>query len=82
MLNINLLQLQAFVLSVELGSFSAAARKLRKMHSAISMTVSNLELDLNQKLFDRSTRNPSLTAAGETLYREAKLILGRCQHFE
>ncbi|WP_394149054.1 LysR family transcriptional regulator [Vibrio maritimus] len=82
MLNINLLQLQAFVLSAELGSFSAAARKLRKTHSAISMTVSNLELDLNQELFDRSTRNPSLTAAGETLYREAKLILGRCQHFE
>ncbi|GLP96412.1 LysR family transcriptional regulator [Paraferrimonas sedimenticola] len=82
MLTINLLQLQAFVLAAEQGSFSAAGRKLKKTHSAISMTISNLELDLNQELFDRSTRNPKLTAAGEVLYKEAKLILSRCQHFE
>jgi DNA-binding transcriptional LysR family regulator len=82
MLTVNLLQLQAFVLSAETGSFSAAARKMKKTHSAISMTVSNLELDVNQELFDRSTRNPTLTPAGEVLLKEAKLILAQCEHFE
>ncbi|MGR5285242.1 LysR family transcriptional regulator [Vibrio maritimus] len=82
MLTVNLLQLQAFVLAAETGSFSAAARKMKKTHSAISMTVSNLELDLNQELFDRSTRNPTLTPAGEVLLKEAKLILAQCEHFE
>ncbi len=82
MLTVNLLQLQAFVLAAETGSFSAAARKMKKTHSAISMTVSNLELDVNQELFDRSTRNPTLTPAGEVLLKEAKLILAQCEHFE
>ncbi|MBY6195986.1 LysR family transcriptional regulator [Vibrio hangzhouensis] len=82
MLTVNLLQLQAFVVAAETGSFSAAARKMKKTHSAISMTISNLELDVNQELFDRSTRNPTLTQAGEVLLKEAKLILAQCEHFE
>lgn len=82
MLTVNLLQLQAFVLAAETGSFSAAARKMKKTHSAISMTISNLELDVNQALFDRATRNPTLTAAGEVLLKEAKLVLAQCENFE
>ncbi|MCL9775269.1 LysR family transcriptional regulator [Vibrio methylphosphonaticus] len=82
MLTVNLLQLQAFVSAAETGSFSAAARKMKKTHSAISMTISNLELDLNQELFDRSTRNPTLTPAGELLLKEAKLVVAQCENFE
>ncbi len=73
-------QLEAFVASAEHGSFSAAGRALRKAQSAVSTQVSNLEEDLGIVLFSRAGRNPSLTAAGERLFSEAKLILDRREH--
>ncbi|MGS0729045.1 LysR family transcriptional regulator, partial [Shewanella sp. 0m-11] len=51
-------QLYSFVTTVEAGSFSAAARKLGKVQSAISQHIINLEIDTNQTLFDRSHRYP------------------------
>ncbi|GAB1622332.1 LysR family transcriptional regulator [Agarivorans albus] len=82
MMNFSLHQLQAFVFAAELGSFSAAARKMRKAHSAVSTAISNLELDVGQELFDRSAREPVLTTAGEVLFSEAKSILANCRYFE
>ena len=73
-------QLEAFVSAAEKGSFSAAGRALRKAQSAVSTQVSNLETDLGVMLFNRSGRNPSLTAAGERLLAEARLILDRREH--
>lgn len=59
-------QLEAFVASVETGSFSAAARQLGKVQSGISQQIMNLELDTGLQLFDRSGRYPQLTALGIT----------------
>lgn len=73
-------QLEAFVAAAEHGSFSAAGRVLRKAQSAISTQVANLEEDLGIALFSRAGRNPVLTAAGERLLREAKVILDRREH--
>ena len=56
--------LHAFVEAAALGSFSAAARKLRKSQSTVSTAIANLEADLALTLFDRSARQPVLTAAG------------------
>ncbi|MEM7068421.1 MAG: LysR family transcriptional regulator [Pseudomonadota bacterium] len=67
--------LQAFVLAAELGSFSAAARRMKKVQSAVSTAIANLEIDTGLQLFDRSTRSPTLTKAGETLLPHAKGIL-------
>lgn len=72
---INLEQALAFITTVETGSFSAAARKLSKSQSSVSIGVSNLEDELGLSLFDRSTRKPTLTDAGERLYYQAKLLL-------
>ena len=44
--------LNAFVEAAALGSFSAAARKLRKSQSTISTAIANLEADLGLTLFD------------------------------
>ncbi|MGB1280461.1 MAG: helix-turn-helix domain-containing protein, partial [Vibrio cyclitrophicus] len=52
----NIEQLKMFVYAVELGSFSASARQLGKVQSAVSQGISNLEIDFNVQLFDRSTR--------------------------
>ncbi|WP_406734017.1 LysR family transcriptional regulator [Vibrio scophthalmi] len=69
-------QLEAFVTTVEQGSFSAAARKLHKVQSAISQHVMNIEIDCGFELFDRSSRYPKLTLHGQRLlpYAKASLI--------
>ena len=55
--------LTAFVESVACGSFSAAARRLRKSQSTISTAIANLEADLGVTLFDRTA---DAHAAGRT----------------
>jgi DNA-binding transcriptional LysR family regulator len=74
-------QLEAFVATAEAGSFSAAARRLDRVQSAVSTHVANLEIDLGVKLFDRSGRYPKLTEAGERLLGEARVVLDRRDHF-
>lgn len=78
----NLEQLRAFTLSVDQGSFSAAARQLGKAQSAVSTAISNLELDLGLTLFDRSRREPTLTEAGRTLLPQAQALLAQARLFE
>ena len=67
----NIEQLKMFVYAVELGSFSASARELGKVQSAVSQGIHNLEIDFNVQLFDRSTRKPTLTGAPRTLRRRS-----------
>ncbi|MBC7005338.1 LysR family transcriptional regulator [Photobacterium sp. BZF1] len=71
----NLEQLQMFVNAAKLGSFSACARQLGKVQSAVSQGIANLEIDLNVELFDRSTRKPTLTEQGRHLLRFAEATL-------
>ncbi|GAA3283749.1 LysR family transcriptional regulator [Paenarthrobacter aurescens] len=75
-------QVEAFVMSCKWGSFSAAARALGRSQSTISASVANLEIALGLELFDRSTRIPTLTAAGETMLVEALAVYDRCQALE
>ncbi|WP_408905990.1 LysR family transcriptional regulator [Roseomonas elaeocarpi] len=77
---VSLEQLQSFVAAAETGSFSAAARRLRKAQSAVSTQVANLETDLNLALFRRDGRMPTLTPAGERLLAEARVVLDRREH--
>jgi DNA-binding transcriptional LysR family regulator len=79
----NLDQLDAFVAVCEQGSFSAAARSLRKAQSALSQAVALLEEDLGVRLFERSGgRMPQLTAAGAALLEEARAVLQQCQRLQ
>ncbi len=71
----NLEQLRMFVEAAESGSFSASARRLGKVQSAVSQGIANLEIDLGAELFDRSTRKPTLTAAGRRLLSYARAVL-------
>ncbi len=67
--------LEAFVQTVESGSFSAAARALRKSQSTISAAVANLEADLGFTLFDRQGRYPLLTENGKRALAQVREIL-------
>ena len=49
------------------GSFSSAARQMKKSQSSVNMAMSNLEIELNVTLFERTPRQVQLTAEGEVL---------------
>ena len=74
--------LQAFVEAAALGSFSAAARKLKKRQSTISMAIANLEADLGLQLFDRQARQPVLTAAGHKVLGHVRDILAASERLD
>lgn len=57
------------------GSFAAAARELGKVPSALTYSVRQLEDALDVLLFDRSSRQAQLTAAGDELLREGRRLL-------
>lgn len=71
----NLHQLRIFRAVARHGSFSAAARELFLTQPAISLQVRSLEASLGVKLFDRSSRSPSLTEAGQLVLRGASTLL-------
>lgn len=74
--------LEAFVATVEAGSFTAAAERLNLTNSAVGKTVSRLEARLNTRLFERTTRSLSLTDAGEAFYRTCVRVLDELQTAE
>lgn len=74
-MNINQEQLLMFQAVIETGSFSAAARKLGKVPSAVSMSIANLEIDLNLTLFDRKGREPIPTDEARVLYEKTSQLL-------
>ena len=65
---------EVFLAVLDHGSFSAAARALGRVPSAVSMTIANLEAELDLNLFDRSTREPKATAAARSLEPQARLL--------
>ncbi len=67
--------MQAFVRTVDLGSFSKAAADLDVKVSTVSRYVTGLEADLGAALLNRSTRRLHLTEAGQTFYDRAARIL-------
>lgn len=74
-MNINQEQLIIFKTVIESGSFSAAARQLGKVPSAVSMSIANLEIDLNLSLFTRAGREPVPTPQALTLYEKTEQLL-------
>ena len=74
-MKINQEQLRIFQAVMQTGSFSAAARKLGKVPSAVSMAISNLEIDLNLTLFQRIGREPTPTAQALSLYEKTEQLL-------
>ncbi len=68
-------QMRVLVAVAEVGSFSAAARRLGRVQSAISQAVQTMEATLGIALFDRSTRTPVLTDAGLAVVEDARAML-------
>ena len=60
-----------FVAVTETHGFASAARRLGLSKSAVSKRIASLESRLGAQLFHRSTRNISLTEAGEHFFEHA-----------
>ena len=65
---------QLFLAVLDHGSFSAAARALGRVPSAVSMAMANLEAELDMELFERTGREPRPTAAARALEPQARLL--------
>jgi DNA-binding transcriptional LysR family regulator len=72
---VSLDQLRTFIAAVDEGSFSAAARKLNRVQSAVSGWVNSLEEQIGVILFDRTGRFPKLTPEGVLLLADARSIV-------
>ena len=58
----------------ELGSFTNVAEQKNLDRSVISKQISRLEEELGVRLLNRTTRSLSLTAAGNEMVSQAKLL--------
>jgi len=71
-----------FLEVLDRGSFSAAARALGRVPSAVSMTIANLEAELDLQLFDRSGREPRPTDAALSLAPQARLLAAQVKQLQ
>lgn len=60
-------QLETFLAVAEERSFSRAAARLHRTQPAVSQIIRKLEETIGERLFDRTARDGSLTAAGSLL---------------
>jgi DNA-binding transcriptional LysR family regulator len=72
-------QMRVLVAVADSGSFSAAARKLGRVQSAVSQSIQTLEATLRLSLFDRSGKTPRLTDAGKALIGDARALIAAAQ---
>lgn len=73
--NISLRGLRTFCVAAENESFRDAADRLFITASAVSYQIKNLEDELGQKLFKRTSRSLSLTDTGRSLLTDIKPII-------
>ncbi|WP_353476149.1 LysR substrate-binding domain-containing protein (plasmid) [Salipiger sp. H15] len=71
-----------FVTVAELGSFTAASRRLLVSSAAVTKYVQRLEDHLGVQLLVRSTRQMHLSEAGEAYFERCKLILAEVEAAE
>lgn len=73
---------RVFLAVLDAGSFSGAARRLRRVPSAVSMAIASLEAELDLALFDRSGREPVPTAAARALEPRARAIAAQLRQLD
>ncbi len=71
----DLFLLETFVTVAREGSFSRAAAKLHRTQPAVSQAIRKLERELGEPLLDRSSRDCTLTDAGQLLLDYSQRLL-------
>jgi len=73
-------QLEVFLGVAHEKSFSRAAETLHRTQPAVSQAIRRLESELGEPLFDRSSKDGTLTAAGRVLFDFAQQMMNLRQH--
>ena len=68
-------QLEVLIAVAREQSFSRAAQALHRTQPAVSQAIRRLEAELGEPLFDRSSKDGTLTAAGRVLFDFAEQML-------
>jgi DNA-binding transcriptional LysR family regulator len=71
-----------FLAVLDHGSFSAAARALGRVPSAVSMAIAQLEAELDLQLFERSPRAVRPTVSARALEPEARQMAGQLRRLQ
>src|SRR5512141_1770237 len=72
-------QLRYFVAVAEQGNISQAAKRIYLTQPALSRQIKLLEDEIGQCLLERQAHSIRLTPAGETLLREARVLLQQAE---
>ncbi len=78
----NLNQMETFILVVETGSFTRAAKARGISKAAASKQIVQLENEMGVALLNRSTRNFALTDEGKFIYDECRKIVDNVAEIE
>jgi DNA-binding transcriptional LysR family regulator len=78
----DLAALRIFLTVAEERSFSRAAAKVHRTQPAVSQAVKRLEDDLGEQLFDRSSKNGTLTDAGRVLQNYGQRLIRLAEEAE
>ncbi len=68
-------QLEVLIAVAQEKSFSRAAERLHRTQPAISQAIRRLEVEIGEPLFDRSSKDGTMTAAGRVLFDHAQQML-------
>ncbi|WP_022942389.1 LysR family transcriptional regulator [Psychromonas hadalis] len=71
--------LATYIVVVNEGSFTAAAKKLGVTPSALSKLITRLENALSVKLFERTTRRLLITESGKKIVQQSAIIVEAAQ---
>lgn len=73
-------QLEVFLAVAQEKSFSRAAETLHRTQPAVSQAIRRLETELGEALFDRSSKDGTMTAAGGVLFDFAQQMMNLRHH--
>jgi len=74
--HVTLRQFRYFIAVAESGSVAAASRMLNIAQSAVTKSMQELEDELGQRLFERSSKGIALTAQGHRFLAGARRVIG------
>ncbi len=77
--HMSLVQLQAFVTVIDVGSFTAASEVLGMTQSAVSHSIASLEAELGVSLLERDRNGIFLTEIGKRVVVQAREMLTRAE---
>src|SRR5712664_4794424 len=73
-------QLEVLVTVAQEQSFSRAAKALHRTQPAVSQAIRRLDAELGESLFDRSSKDGTLTTAGRVLFDFAQQMMNLRHH--